>query len=112
MAATDLWTVFQGLGAILAVGLTLGLAVTNLVRNRRQVTQTARQHMTDETLHLENTVKELVELMGGKPATVLNRKGTIGLIDRFDSLESKVEAHDEKLETIAEGVSTLLEQRA
>jgi hypothetical protein len=50
--------------------------------------------------------------MGGKPATVLNRKGTIGLIDRFDSLESKVEAHDEKLESIAEGVSTLLEQRA
>jgi len=110
--AADVWTVFQGLGAILAVALTVGFAVKTSWQKRRGRSIAASRAAEGATTHLESTVSELVEVLSGKPGTVLNKKGTPGLIDRFDAIEAKVDAHDSKLEDIAAGVATLLEQRA
>ena len=111
MVSADIWSVFQGLGAILAVSFTIGAAGVKVYRTSRARKSAATAGQIAETSHLETTVKELVEVLGGKERTALN-KGSLGLLDRFEALETKVDAHDEKLTDIAAGVATLLENRA
>ena len=49
MEATDVWTVLQGLGAILAVALTVGFAALNVVKRRRTASAADITDMSDLT---------------------------------------------------------------
>jgi hypothetical protein len=47
--AADVWTIFQGLGAVLAVALTVGFAALNVVKRRRAASAADITDMSDLT---------------------------------------------------------------
>lgn len=86
-------------GVIPAVGVLVGGAVVGLIRQNRENKKTAGAATSAETAHLESTVKEMNDFMVGTPATAF-RPATPGFIDRFDSLEKKVDTHGQQLDRI------------
>lgn len=94
-------------GVIPAVGVVVGGAVVGLVRNKRKETEDGRRASSMENSQLEATVKEMSDFMVGTKQTPF-RPAAPGFIDRFNALEEKVDTQGDKLDTLQEGITTLL----
>jgi hypothetical protein len=92
--AADVWTVFQGLGAILAVALTVGFAAVNVMKRRRTASAADITDMTD-----------LTDFLFDKPSNVRTRTpATKGWTTQVDE---KLAEHGSLLIGIKETLETV-----
>ncbi len=102
----DIWTVFQGLGALLAVAVAVGLAVLNLMKDRRFKTDSRKaDHATHEAT-LESDVAQIKQALSGTPASPYEVTRP-GLIERLNNVETAQLATTATLTTLVESVDSL-----
>jgi hypothetical protein len=91
----DIWPAFEGVGAVLAVGVTLGLAVMNLMRGRSDVKHQAQRAARNETDTLEKDVADIKQALAGSENPYDGKRP--GIVARLASVETAQVATTDQL---------------
>lgn len=95
-------------GAVPALAIVIVSAVVKVLSNRRKAEEKRNAAKGDEDRSMEQTVREMMEFLGGTKKTAF-KAAQPGFVERFDTLEAKVDGHGEVLVSLQDGIGKLLE---